>query len=244
MNQQEIIDRLRNDEDYYGDFGKQYLSNSDIHALLRNPLAFKEDMGMNAAFLVGGYFHTAILEPDKLKKYRIIEASTRTTKKYKEISDGEMCLLQHEVDQIELMQDRLLGNDVCNQLIRNGDIEYEVPNVTNIGGNMWKGKADIVNHDDKMIIDLKTTGNISAFRSSAYKYNYDSQAYIYTQLFKGYDFTFVVIDKTTLQIGVYDCSSSFYQSGQEKVEQANLNYDLFFKLGDTDPNQFLTTETL
>jgi len=43
---------------------------------------------------------------------------------------------------------------------------------------------------------------------------------------------------------VYDCSSSFYQSGQEKVEQANLNYDLFFKLGDTDPNQFLTTETL
>jgi len=244
MKHEEIIDRLRNDEDYYGDFGKQYLSNSDIHALLRNPLAFKEDMGMNTSFLVGGYFHTAILEPDKLKKYRIIEASTRTTKKYKEISDGEMCLLQHEVDQIELMQDRLLGNDVCNQLIRNGNIEYEVPNVTNIGGNMWKGKADIVNHDDKMIIDIKTTGNISAFRSSAYKYNYDSQAYIYTQLFEGYDFTFVVIDKTTLQIGLYDCSSSFYQSGQEKVEQANLNYDLFFKLGDTDPNQFLTTETL
>lgn len=244
MKHEEIIDRLRNDEDYYGDFGKQYLSNSDIHALLRNPLAFKENMDMNTAFLVGGYFHTAILEPDKLKKYRIIEASTRTTKKYKEISDGEMCLLQHEVDQIELMQDRLLGNDVCNQLIRNGNIEYEVPNVTNIGGNMWKGKADIVNHDDKMIIDLKTTGNISAFRSSAYKYNYDSQAYIYTQLFKGYDFTFIVIDKTTLQIGLYDCSSSFYQSGQEKVEQANLNYDLFFKLGDTDPNQFLTTETL
>ena len=107
MKHEEIIDRLRNDEDYYGDFGKQYLSNSDIHALLRNPLSFKEDMGMNTAFLVGGYFHTAILEPAKLKKYRIIEASTRTTKKYKEISDGEMCLLQHEVDQIELMQDRL-----------------------------------------------------------------------------------------------------------------------------------------
>ena len=244
MEKEEIIEKLRDDENYYGDFGKQYLSNSDIPALLRNPLAFKEYMGMTTAFLVGGYFHTAILEPAKLKKYRIIEASTRATKKYKEISDGEMCLLQHEVDQIELMQDRLLGNDVCNHLIRNGDIEYEVPNVTNIGGNMWKGKADIINHDDRMIIDLKTTGNISAFRSSAYKYNYDSQAYIYTQLFKGYDFTFVVIDKTTLQIGVYDCSSSFYQSGQEKVEQANLNYDLFFKLGDTDPNQFLTTETL
>ena len=79
MKHEEIIDRLRNDEDYYGDFGKQYLSNSDIPALLRNPLAFKEYMGMTSAFLVGGYFHTAILEPDKLKKYRIIEASTRAT---------------------------------------------------------------------------------------------------------------------------------------------------------------------
>ena len=27
---QEIIKRLNNDDDYYGDFGKQYLSNSDI----------------------------------------------------------------------------------------------------------------------------------------------------------------------------------------------------------------------
>ena len=40
MKQEEIIDRLRNDEDYYGKFGKQYLSNSDINALLNNPLAF------------------------------------------------------------------------------------------------------------------------------------------------------------------------------------------------------------
>ena len=38
----EAIERLRNDEDYYGDFGKQYLSNSDIDALLNNPLNFKK----------------------------------------------------------------------------------------------------------------------------------------------------------------------------------------------------------
>ena len=35
-----ILDRLRNDEDYYGAFGKQYLSNSDIGALLKNPKEF------------------------------------------------------------------------------------------------------------------------------------------------------------------------------------------------------------
>ncbi len=30
MKKNEIIDKLRDDEHYYGDFGKQYLSNSDI----------------------------------------------------------------------------------------------------------------------------------------------------------------------------------------------------------------------
>tara|TARA_B110000503_G_C7093067_1_gene390282 strand:- start:28 stop:759 length:732 start_codon:yes stop_codon:yes gene_type:complete len=243
MTSQEI-NRLRNDEDYYGDFGKQYLSNSDINALIKNPLAFHQDTDSNPAFLVGGYFHTAILEPEKLNKYKIIEASTRNTKVYKDVSEGELCLLQHEVDQIELMKSRLLGNGVCHQFIRDGNVEYEVPNIKKIGSNLWKGKADIINHDEKMIIDIKTTSNIAAFRSSAYKYNYDSQAYIYTQLFEGYEFTFIVVDKISLQIGVYDCSPNFYHSGEQKVEQANLNYDLFFKLGDSDPIQFLTTETL
>ena len=30
-----IIDRLRNDEDYYGEFGQQFLSNSNIGTLLK-----------------------------------------------------------------------------------------------------------------------------------------------------------------------------------------------------------------
>ena len=49
--------------------------------------------------------------------------------------------------------------------------------------NKWKGKADIINHEEKLIIDLKTTADIEKFRWSASKYNYDSQAYIYSKLF-------------------------------------------------------------
>ena len=40
MNETEIIEKLKNDEDYYGSFGKQFLSNSYISTLLTNPLAF------------------------------------------------------------------------------------------------------------------------------------------------------------------------------------------------------------
>ncbi len=67
MNNKEILEKLRDDENYYGDFGKQFLSNSDIRSLLNNPLDFKKPSPPNPAFMVGGYFHTCILEPEKLK---------------------------------------------------------------------------------------------------------------------------------------------------------------------------------
>ena len=67
----EIIDKLRDDENYYGKFGQQYLSNSDIGALLNNPLEFKKPVAKTPALVIGGYFHTCILEPHKLDKYKI-----------------------------------------------------------------------------------------------------------------------------------------------------------------------------
>ena len=243
MNKDEVLKALEDDNNYYGDFGKKYLSNSDISTLLTNPLALGKQQAPRPAFLVGGYFHTAILEPDKLKKFKIIEATTRNTKAYKEISGGELCLLQHEVDQIELMTEKMLGNEVCKDLIRSGNVEYERPGITELEGQMWKGKADIVNHDEKLIIDLKTTADLNKFKYSASKYNYDSQAYIYSKLF-GYEMLFIAIDKNTHQIGIFDCSPEFYARGEDKVQRAVQAYELFYKSKDFDPKQYFLTKTL
>jgi len=243
MKKQEVLKALEDDTNYYGDFGKKYLSNSDISTLLTNPLALGQKMANRPAFLVGGYFHTAILEPEKLKNFKIVEATTRNTKAYKEVSDGEMCLLKHEVDQIELMTEKMLSNEVCRDLIRSGNVEYEQPEITELEGQMWKGKADIVNHDEKLIIDLKTTADITKFKYSASKYNYDSQAYIYSKLF-GYDMLFIAIDKNTHQIGIFDCSPEFYARGKDKVERAVQAYELFYKSEDFDPKQYFLTKTL
>jgi hypothetical protein len=243
MNKEAIIKKLRDDENYYGDFGKQFLSNSDIRTLLNNPLALGQQSKPSPAFLVGGYFHTAILEPNKLKKYKVIESSTRNTKAYKEMSGGELCLLQKEVDQIELMTQKIMENDVCRGLIKGIDVEYEKPGVAELEGAMWKGKADIVNHDEKLIIDLKTTKDINSFKWSANRFNYDSQAYIYSTLF-GYEFCFIVIDKETHQIAVMDCSPEFYESGKDKVKRAVEAYDLFYKTDGFDPSQFFINLTL
>ena len=243
MNKEDVIEKLRNDEDYYGAFGKKYLSNSDIGTLLTNPLALGKPTEQRPAFLVGGYFHTAILEPDKLKKYRVIPSSTRNTKAYKEMSGGELCLLQHEVDAIELLSDTMLANDVCKGLIRDSNTEYETPAIAKIEGEMWKGKADIINHNEKLVVDLKTTADITRFKWSASKYNYDSQAYIYRMLF-GYDMLFIVIDKNTHQLGLFDCSAEFYEKGKDKVQRAVEAYKLFYKQKDFDPKQYFINKTL
>lgn len=236
----EIINKLKQDEHYYGDYGKQFLSNSDISILLKNPKMLREPKPKTSAMVVGGYFHTAILEPDKLKSFKIIESSTRNTKKYKEMSDGEICLLQHEADKIQLMTEVMMDNNICRGLIK-GD--FEVPGVAELFGNKWKGKADIINHEEKLVIDLKTTSDIDRFRWSASKFNYDSQAYIYSNLF-GYEMLFIVIDKETHQIGLFDCSSEFYKSGEDKVRKATDAYDLFYKTDDFDSKQYLITKTL
>ena len=247
MDKKQILKKLKNDEDYYGEFGNQFLSNSHVGKLLKDPLNVFKPSTPSPAFLIGGYFHTCILEPDKLDKYKVVKSTTRNTKAYKDFAGGELCLLQHEVDTIELMREKLMNNNICRDLIT-GDYprqenEYEVPGVTELFGNKWKGKADIVNHDEKLVIDLKTTADIDKFHWSATKYNYDSQAYIYSKLF-GYEMLFIVIDKTTHQIGMFDCSPQFYEKGEDKVRRASEAYDLFYKTKDFDPKQYFISKTL
>ena len=170
MKKSEIIDKLRDDNHYYGDFGKQYLSNSNIKTLLKNPLDLHKPTPSNANFLVGGYFHTAILEPDKIKSFKIIESTSRNTKVYKEMSGGELCLLQHEVDMIESLVDKMMNNDVCRGLIlphQDIEVQYEEPQISELFGQMWKGKADIVFGYEMVFIAVdKKTSKIGLFDCS------------------------------------------------------------------------------
>jgi len=80
------------------------------------------------------------------------------------------------------------------------------------------------------IVDLKTTTDIKAFSYSAKKYSYDIQCYLYCELFNvSYNnFTFLVMDKKSVDIGVFHSSKEFYESGRVKVEKALEVYDTYF----------------
>ncbi|MCP3698139.1 MAG: hypothetical protein GY920_06235 [Aliivibrio sp.] len=224
----DILEILKDDVKYYGEFGKQYLSNSDISTLLTNPKAFGISRPDNANFAKGRLFHQLILEPEKASEWEFVDVGSRNTKAYKEFiaeRDVEFALLQKEADEISQLVTTMMSNVDFYDDIRHDENQYEVPAVGEIEGVMWKGKADIVHPD--MIIDLKTTSKIDDFKWSARKYNYDSQCYIYQQLF-GKPLVFYVIDKTNNMLGIFRPTEEFIRGGADKVKRAVDVYNKFF----------------
>jgi len=234
-----IIKQLKDDKEYYGGIGKNYLSNSDIGALLTNPKEYGVQKDDNVNFAKGRLFHHLILEPEKVKDWNAVDVSSRNTKKYKEIlaESGEpFLLLQKEYDDITELAKVMTANlDFYDMIYADGN-QFEVPAIGEIGGLMWKGKADIVCGD--CLIDIKTTSDINKFIYSARMYNYDSQAYVYHTLF-GKPLKFLVIDKTNGQLGVFETTADFIERGAEKVEKAIEVYNKFFSKDATDDvNQY------
>lgn len=225
---EEVLKRLENDSDYYGEFGKQFLSNSDIYTLLNNPRGFRKPTQETKPLIEGRYFHTFMLEPEKIDTFKISEAKSRNSTQYKkDLHDYEenMLILQQEVDHIKNLCGVMKANFKFFDDIYANSNKYEVPGIINLKGEQWKGKADILCEDK--IIDLKTTSDISKFHISAKKYNYDSQAYIYQQIF-GVPVHFYAIDKSNMLLGIYKPTEEFLQSGEKKVEKAIEIFRQFF----------------
>jgi hypothetical protein len=232
----EALKLLKDDSHYYGELGRQYLSNSDIITLLNDPKNFREDKPMSKAMLIGRYFHTAMLEPHKIdsEEFVSIDASSRNTKLYKEglqYYNRDLMMLNKEKEDIDKAIQTMQSNLEFHDAIYEEGNEYEVPAIKELFGIAWKGKADIITND--IIIDLKTTSNIKDFRYSAKKYNYDSQAWLYNQLF-GKSLVFYVIDKTSLELGIFEPSETFLEYGKNKVERALEIYNKFYSDNATD----------
>ncbi len=126
---------------------------------------------------------------------------------------------------MENLVETMLNVDEFRALIQEQDVQYEVPMVKEIHGEMWKGKADIVGSEH--LIDIKTTGAIDKFKWSVRDFNYDSQAYIYQELFNK-PLVFLVIDKTTRMLGMYPVSDESLERGEQKVIKAVEQYRKFY----------------
>lgn len=226
--QSTIIEKLRDDSNYYGEYGQRFLSNSDIGSLLRDPRVFRRYNDPTIPMLMGSYLHTKILEPHKLDQFIIVDSSTRTTKIYKtalESSGARLLLLQKEKNDLDFLCSCVtLNMTFCELIYREGN-SFEQPGLTAIQDIVWKGKADIITKD--CIVDLKTTASLDDFRYSAKKYSYDSQAFLYQQIF-GVPMKFLAIEKRSGRTAIFECSEEFLAGGEEKVYKAMDVYRRFF----------------
>jgi len=259
-----VLDKLQDDINYYGDYGKQFLSYSDIRVLFTTPNLFKQDTLKSKALIEGSYFHTAMLEPDRLSEYNIVDVASRSTKAYKEMCPpGEILLLKKEQEHLDLLVNTMKNSLEMSSLIYSRDNKFEVPGTESIMNNLWKGKADIItdtpfqikaedehgeeqviNYSDGAVIDLKTTSDMTKFKYSFFTYNYDAQSYVYQRLFNK-PMLFLVIDKQTMRLSMRPVSAETVDRGKHKVELATKIYEKFF--GDKathDVNTFIDKQII
>ena len=239
--QEEIVGMAYDDEFYYGHLGKNALSSSSLKTILKSPKTYRNILNYgdpnsdSPALAAGKLVHWMILESHKIDKLHFVDASTKNTKVYKEAKAkyGEVFLTK-EKNAAERLTDAVLRNEAAIKLLNKS--EFEVPQVQMLDGLPFRGKADIIQGDT--IIDLKTTAELNTFKYSADKFGYDLQAWLYIKLFDKKKFTFLVIDKASTDIGIFETTDEFLARGENKFKQAVDNYKYFFEQ-DNDLDQYV-----
>ena len=229
---EEILANMFDDEFYYGHLGKHALSSSSLKTILKSPKTYRNvikygDPSADSPTLsLGKLAHWMLLEPHKIDKLHFIDASTKNTLKYKEAKENyDEVFLTKERKATERITDAVLRNEAALKLLSNS--EFEVPEIAMLEGLPFRGKADIIQGDT--IIDYKTSSELKGFRYSADKYGYDLQAYLYLRLFNKKKFTFLVVDKGSTDIAIFETSEDFINKGKDKFYTAVENYKYFFE---------------
>lgn len=238
---EEILAEMYDDSFYYGHLGKHALSSSSLKMILKSPKTYRnvtkygDPNADSPALAQGKLVHWLILEPHKVDELHFVDASTKGTKIYKEAKEkyGEVFLAK-EKSAAERIADAVLRNEAALKLLQGS--EFEVPEIAMLEGLPFRAKADILQGDT--IIDLKTSADLSSFRYSCDKYGYDLQAYMYKRMFGAKDFKFLVVDKGSTDLGIFETSDEFIARGEEKFLRAVENYKYFFQ-GDTDLDQYV-----
>ena len=246
VDQRETIDNMHSDEFYYSHLGlERALSYSSLKWLLQSPKWFehkrRKPTPETQALRDGKLVHTQILEPHKYDQFTFVDTSSKNTTKWKlakEQNGASMTYTLKEKYMCNRITSAFLQNDSCTSFLA-GASEVEVPMLKEIDGLAVRGKADIL-RPGVFVADVKTTNDglndrelydgtlKNQFAYTVEKYDYDLQAYLYTQLYDVPDFYWLVIDKTTTDIGVFKASAETLEAGRLKLEASLALYKAFF----------------
>jgi len=246
VDKQETINKMFDDTFYYKELNlDKCLSYSTLKWLLKSPKWFeymkRKGMTPTQALRDGRLVHTEILEPNKYMEFTFVDVSSKNTKKYqlaKQKYGAENTFTFKEKYMNNRIATAFLQNDACTNFLKGS--ETEVGMLTELNGLPFRAKADIYNAEAGFVADVKTTndglkdielkdGSLkNQFGFTIDKYDYDLQAYIYCMMYDVPDFYWLVIDKTTTDIGIFKASDETLHKGELKFNAATELYKAFF----------------
>ena len=235
----DIIPKMYDDSFYYGYLGQHALSSSSCKKLIESPKSYATSLTESSpdsqALRDGRLTHLCVLEPHRLDEFTFVDG-TKASKSFKLTAEElgkDLVYTNLELNKAQKIAKAVLANEEAAALL--SGCEFEIPAIGEFMGLPFRGKADA--KKGTTIIDLKTTANIQDFEYSAKKYSYDLQAALYLDLFDADDFVFLVVDKRTLDVGVYTITAGFIDSGLQKLQVATDAYKNYI-MSDYDLEQY------
>lgn len=250
--EKKILEQMNDDAFYYGELSTKALSSSAAKLLINSPKQYayvtKYGQKETQALRDGKLLHMFLLEPEKWEALNFVDVKVKRGKAWDEAvaEFGEVYTTKEKSDAERLAQ-AVIRNNKAMAYFKNA--QFEIPKIGYIGseGNEvpFRAKADIITQSGG-IADIKTTTNLKGFKYSARDYCYAAQAYIYCTLWDipYYDWTYIVVDKGSLDIGIVPISEEFLQIGKEQTELAIERYITWIADPNADLNDYYITFTL
>lgn len=226
--------------DYHAE--QNYLSSSNLKTLLKDPAKFHREkiLGIREPeqerpyLTEGSYFHSLVLEPEKIaEEYAIYDGFRKQGKEYEAFlleNPGRIVLSRPQVARCQRYLDGYKRRPEAGQLLSGG-----VPELTLCSELLKvpvKMRADYINVEKSYIADVKTTQYESgpeAFKLAMEEYKYGLSAALYAQIAhdvygKLFDFYFVVLSKADFECNIYRASTETLSAGAAEVTRALVKY--------------------
>lgn len=183
----------------------------------------------SVATLLGSGLHECILEPEKFKLREESEYKTVCPSYFKkDYEKGSERLLAGQIEQIlqmrKALEDHPEGKDIFTEAETEIAVEFDYQNIK------CKSKIDWINHDRKLIRDLKSIDKIENAEKVIYNYNYFRQAAFYqlacfSKYGTFYDFEFVFVSKEEIpEVKVVVMHEDWFALGIREVDRIFKKY--------------------
>jgi len=233
----EIINGISN-QDYHR---HKAISSTQCKHLLKSAWEFdykrKHPKAPSAAMQFGSLVHQLVLEPEKFEQnYFVAEKPKRNTKAGKamytildqERGHHEWISLDDFLKAQEI-KNTLKQSELVSSLIQGGKAEQSVFWHDDETGVLCRAKADYINLEHNVLLDLKTTSSLASensFKHEVYKYHYHLSGAFYQDGFRkttgqACDFILIVVETNPPHnFAVYKLSDALLEQGKALYREA------------------------